>query len=40
MIGYAYCGKIIGNDKYNPIEIMAYWMHVKNKHYKQLEVVK
>ena len=37
MIGCAYCGKIIGNEKYNAIETIALWIHVKNKHFDQLE---
>lgn len=36
MIGCAYCGKIIGNENYSNIESIAYWSHVKNKHYKDL----
>lgn len=34
MIGCAYCGNIIGNEKYNSIEFIGYWNHVKNKHWK------
>lgn len=34
MIDCAYCGKSIGNEHYNKIEQMAYWTHVKNKHFK------
>ena len=37
MIGCAYCGKIIGNENYNSMETIAYWMHVKNKHWNMLD---
>lgn len=36
MIGCAYCGKIIGNENYHSMELIGYWNHVKNKHYKDL----
>lgn len=39
MLGCAYCGKKIGNEKGHSIEYSGLWNHIKNKHFKIMKLM-